>query len=435
MSPRGAPASSQPLDPANATIFPIASLTPYQNRWTIKARVTHKSDIRRWSNSRGEGHLFSMDLLDESGEIRATAFKDQCDKYYNMIEVGKLYYISSCTLKAANKQYSTLNNEYEMTMRESTEVLPCQEDTSSIPTLSFNFVKIKDLADVSKDTVADVIGVCKSAADAVTITTKAGKELTKRDLTLVDQTLTEINLTLWGTKAETFDGAGNPVVAIKGARVSDYSGVSLSALNSSTLQVNPDLPQTHSLKGWFDSEGSAAETSSLTQSRASGGAGGDFSGSGGNVRTLADIRLDIQGREIGAKGEYFSATGFITTIMKEKALYQACGREVDGRSCNKKAKTFSFSPLKIKINYDIFPQVLDQNNGFYRCEKCNMEVDNFNWRLILSMSVCDATGQQWVNCFQEQAEAILGMSSQELGALYTQDMEGYNAIFAVRDTM
>ncbi len=90
LSPSVAASSSQPLDPANANIYPIASLTPYQNRWTIKARVTHKSDIRRWSNSRGEGHLFSMDLLDESGEIRATAFKEMCDKYYNMIEVGKV---------------------------------------------------------------------------------------------------------------------------------------------------------------------------------------------------------------------------------------------------------------------------------------------------------------------------------------------------------
>ena len=75
---------------AGQAIYPIASLTPYQNKWTIKARVTNKSDIRRWSNSRGEGHLFSMDLLDESGEIRATAFKAECDKFYNMVEVDKV---------------------------------------------------------------------------------------------------------------------------------------------------------------------------------------------------------------------------------------------------------------------------------------------------------------------------------------------------------
>ena len=98
-------------------VYPIASLTPYQNKWTIKVRVTNKTDIKRWSNSRGEGHLFSMDLVDESGEIRATAFKDECDKFYNMIEIGKVYYITQGSLKAANRQYSNLNNEYEISFR------------------------------------------------------------------------------------------------------------------------------------------------------------------------------------------------------------------------------------------------------------------------------------------------------------------------------
>lgn len=56
-------------------------------RWVIRVRVTSKSPIRTWSNSRGEGKLFSMDLIDESGEIRCTAFRDLCDKFYDMIEV------------------------------------------------------------------------------------------------------------------------------------------------------------------------------------------------------------------------------------------------------------------------------------------------------------------------------------------------------------
>lgn len=47
----------------------------------------NKSAIRTWSNSKGEGKLFSMDLCDESGEIRATAFKDECDKFYDLIQV------------------------------------------------------------------------------------------------------------------------------------------------------------------------------------------------------------------------------------------------------------------------------------------------------------------------------------------------------------
>ena len=45
-------------------IIRIAGLNMYQCRWTIKARVTNKYDIRSWSNSKGECTLFSMSLLD-----------------------------------------------------------------------------------------------------------------------------------------------------------------------------------------------------------------------------------------------------------------------------------------------------------------------------------------------------------------------------------
>lgn len=68
---------------------PIASLTPYQNKWVIRARVTKKTNIREWKNNKGEGKLFSMDLMDESGEIRATCFKNECDRYFDMIQVGE----------------------------------------------------------------------------------------------------------------------------------------------------------------------------------------------------------------------------------------------------------------------------------------------------------------------------------------------------------
>jgi replication factor A1 len=61
-------------------------------RWTIRGRVTQKSAIRTWSNSRGEGKLFNIVLVDESGEIRATAFTQEVEKFYNLIEVNKVIY-------------------------------------------------------------------------------------------------------------------------------------------------------------------------------------------------------------------------------------------------------------------------------------------------------------------------------------------------------
>jgi replication factor A1 len=51
---------------SNVNTIPISGLSPYQNKWTICGRVINKSDIRRWSNSKGDGKLFSVTFADAS---------------------------------------------------------------------------------------------------------------------------------------------------------------------------------------------------------------------------------------------------------------------------------------------------------------------------------------------------------------------------------
>jgi len=72
-------------------------------------------------------------------------------------------------------------------------------------------------------------------------------------------------------------------------------------------------------------------TSSLTQARAGGG-GGDI---GANIKTFGEVKKDNTGLN-SDKPEYYSAAGYITLLQKDKALYQACGNQTEGRSCNKK---------------------------------------------------------------------------------------------------
>jgi hypothetical protein len=67
----------------------------------------------------------------------------------------------------------------------------------------------------------------------------------------------------------------------------------------------------------------------------------------------------------------------------------------------------------------------------YRCEKCNLEMETFNWRLILSINIVDMTGNQWAQCFQEQGEDILGVKAQDLGDMFNSDKEAYDKVFEV----
>jgi replication factor A1 len=103
-------------------ILPIEGLSPYQNNWTIKVRVTQKSEIRTWSNQRGEGKLFNVNFMDESGEIRATGFNAQVDQFYEKLEEGKVYTVSKARVNLAKKKFSNLTNDYELSLDRNTEI-------------------------------------------------------------------------------------------------------------------------------------------------------------------------------------------------------------------------------------------------------------------------------------------------------------------------
>ena len=56
-------------------------------------RVAHKKPVRTFSN--GDGRFFSCDLIDETGEIRATGFGDDCDRLEPLLIVGNVIFHSS----------------------------------------------------------------------------------------------------------------------------------------------------------------------------------------------------------------------------------------------------------------------------------------------------------------------------------------------------
>lgn len=382
-----------------SNIYPIEGLSPFQHKWTIKARVSMKSDIKTWHKPTGEGKLFSVNLLDESGEIKATGFNDQCDAFYDVLQEGSVYYISSpCRVQLAKKQFSNLSNDYEITFERDTRIEKA-EDQSNVPQVRFNFCTIQDLQNVEKDNTVDVIGVLKEVGEVTSFTSKnSGKPFEKRDLTLVDDTGYSVRITIWGKTANAFETNPESVVAFKGAKVSDFNGKSLSLLSSGTMSVDPDIPDAHRLKGWFDSAG-RNDSFATHQNMASLGSA---TGRKNEYKTIAQVKDENLGMDDTA---YYIVKATIVFVKQENFCYPACLKE----GCNKK--------------------VMDNGDGTWHCEKCSLSHNRPDYRYIVSLNVADHTSHQWLSCFNETGLLIFGVSANELMEMKEADEAKFLEVF------
>lgn len=399
---RALPSRTGPSSTAqHGNIYPIEALSPYAHKWTIKARVTNKSEIRTWHKQSGEGKLFSVNLLDESGEIKATGFNDQCDALYDIFQEGSVYYISApCRVNIAKKQFTNLPNDYELTFERDT-VVEKAEDQDNVPQVRFNFTNIAALQTVEKDSTVDIIGVLKEVGEVSQIVSKStNKPYDKRELTLVDDSDFSVRLTIWGKTAVSFDAQPESVVAFKGAKVSDFGGRSLSLLSSGSMSLDPDIEEAHKLRGWYDQHGRAGTFASHTGLASTGAAGGRQD----PLKTVAQIRDENLGTS--ETPDYFSVKGTIVYIRQENVAYPACSNE----GCSKKV-------------------ILEESSDKWRCEKCNVSHDRPEYRYIMSINVNDHTGQLWLSCFDDVGRMIMGMSANDLMALKESDETGASQAF------
>ena len=95
----------------------------------------------------------------------------------------------------------------------------------------------------------DVIGIVQEKTQLTEINLKNGQVKDRRNITICDDSGSGIIVSLWSQNAIKDDYKVGDILAIRGARVSDYSGRSLnSGEEHSKLFVNPDHERTSELE-------------------------------------------------------------------------------------------------------------------------------------------------------------------------------------------
>lgn len=366
---------------------PIQKLGFHVNRWTIKVRVSNKSDVREFNSQKlpsGKGKLMSVDLIDsDNGEIRATMFGDAVDLFGPIFEVGKVYEISKGGIKQAyKKSTSAQKSDYEITL-DRNSMVRLVEDDGVIPAAAFAPTPIIEVANLPKDEVVDVLAVVYKVDNVVTVNTRNGST-TKRTVHLVDQSQGSIELTIWGDKALKFDDNFAGVLGVKGAKVSDFNVKSLTSISSTQLTTSPRIPQTEELTEWFHqlpSNFNAVPVSSSDRTVTNYPPR--------EKKTLSQIKEE----HLGSPEAFVFQTKACISFIKRDAnvMYPSC----PAPKCHKR----------------VTPQ-----NGKWQCDRCDAQFDDCEYAYMFAFVASDYTGTQWLSAFNT-AEKILSIKAKELNAL------------------
>lgn len=376
-------------------VMPIAMVTPYVSNFKIHGMVSRKEEIRTFPAKNTK--VFNFEITDSNGDtIRCTAFNEVAESLYTTITENLSYYLSGGSVKQANKKFNNTGHDYEITLR-SDSIIEAGGELLAAPKLILKRVKLGEIAGYAGQLIDVLVVVEKMDPEATEFTSKAGKSLIKREMELIDESGALVRLTLWGDEATKalVDDYVQKVIAFKGVIPREFNGGFSLGTGSATRIISvPEIAGVSELYDWYANVKPTTEVKMMSQAAG---------GSNEAPRTIAGLQ-EMQFGKDSDKGDYATVKAMITRVNPTNALYRGCASE----GCQKK---------------------LVGENGDYRCEKCNKNMNKFKWLYMMQFELSDETGQVYVTAFGDSAAKIVGKSAAELGELHDESPDEYNAIF------
>ena len=239
-------------------------------------------------------------------------------------------------------------------------------------------------------------------------------ETQRRILSLKDSSGSSVELTLWGEFCnregqqlqDMVDAGFFPILAVKTGKVNDFSGKSIGSISTTQLFINPDFPEAHSLREWFDRVGKDSASLSISKDIIPGAVKNKVR------KTVSQMKDEGLGRS--DKPDWIIVRAAILFIKTDTFCCTACPLMIGDRRCNKK--------------------VTRSGNTRWQCDRCNQEFEECDYRYLLQVQILDGTGLAWVTAFQEAGEEIMDYSAKDLYFLKheEQDDEKFGEIIKSR---
>lgn len=195
-----------------------------------------------------------MELVDKYGtHIEATFFNDSAIEFDKKIEENRVYMWSNGSVKMANKKYTSVRNDYCLIFDKRSVIDPASDD-GTICRQAFDFTPIAELRDAFQKKSIDAIGIVIECEDKEQIKLKSGQQKSRKHITIVDDSLCSICITVWGDTMcdKLYNLKPGDLLACKSVRISDFNGKSLNVSDDqSQLYTEVDHDSGKRIQRWF----------------------------------------------------------------------------------------------------------------------------------------------------------------------------------------
>nr|XP_027194687.1 replication protein A 70 kDa DNA-binding subunit-like isoform X2 [Dermatophagoides pteronyssinus] len=326
------------------------------------------------------GKLFRFDVYDkEFSEIRITAFNEDCDRFFNLIQIDQCYRICYGHVKHSNHRYSTLSNAYEIHTTNSTIIEPLKVSPFGPRKIIYNFIPFSSLLNNnSSNTVIDCIGIIDSINPVRKVySSYVGHQVSLRNISIFDYSQTNIQIAIWQKMADDFCGESGQIIALKNVKICSFNGLSLSCTSMTTITIDPDIPEAIQLRNWYHTN-----NSTLIQ----------------NVKLFYIEQIK---ETSNFKKTFDCLATIVSTSFKHHPAYRMCP---NGEQCKRKLST--------------------TGEGELFCGYCgwleSSSLIHYKWGLRSQFQINDMTGSIWIIVFGDQTEKLIGKTAEEISQMTLQ---------------
>lgn len=181
-------------------------------------------------------------------------FNEGVDKFFPLVETGKVYEFSHGRIKHLDKAFATEENVYEISMNASSNIR--EVDIKADFDDRRHYTSIEKIPLFQNGQSVNLIGIITEVDGLKSVTTKTGKNIVKRNFFLVDDSQKKILCTAWAQLAQHgFGGLEYPLVLIRGSKINDYAGrrtIGIGVSAACFLDVN--CCRADELRNWIDDQ-------------------------------------------------------------------------------------------------------------------------------------------------------------------------------------